>query len=506
MVNLMQREAKDVDIEDSLALGRRWWIVPALLLLAFTLRSWDLHKTGLTPDEVAEVLKARASIESILRDQDEDRFPPLYRLVLAVSIRASGSDLAARWLSVLAGVAAVLVAWRAGAQLLGERHGLWAAFFLAICPFHIHYCREGRAYALFFLFCALAIWAMLRLLQSSSWKNWLLLVLGSLLSLYTHYYAVPLLMTLWAVVLAAAYRHATWLRGVVALLMMVILALPAAWLLRSALLNLPPGSVGKLVAEFDLEACGYNYMALVSGFALGPSMRELRGMPAAEGIRLFLPWILLVGLSLSLLSWQAYCRLRQRSEFLSLLILLFALVPLIGVTGNLAGVGYVYRYAIWLVLPYVLWIAAGAANARKHSAAWFGGAALVLLNGVALTNMYSNSRYQQEDLRAMSEYLEARPRRPILVASPYIAQALNYYLPGDWQASSFPIFAELEKEKERQVALFLEGLPAAESYWLVSEWLPVDDVRRNGRDSVLKHLGPEFVEEVGFMEVYTGVR
>jgi len=476
-----------------------------ILLLAFLLRGWNLHEQGFTADEVAELVKAHAPLPSILLDQDDDRFPPLYRLVLGLWIRAWDTDLASRWLNVLCGVLAVGVAWRAGVELLGSPEGLWPALLLACCPFHIHYCREGRAYALYFLFCAIAIWALLRLARDRRWGNWTLLGLSSLAAIYTHYYAVPLLIAIWTMALVEAYRSKKLWRGIAAAATVSLATLPAAYLLWRALQDLP---AGKLVATFDFGAWGYTYMSLVTGFTLGPSMRELRAVSTAEGIQQFLPWIILVGLILLLLSYHSLVRLRDRKIIVGLAVLLLALIPIIGCAGNLTGVGFVYRYVSWLAFPFVLWLGAGAARCFLSRGALLATLALLLLNATALANRYYNVRYQGEDFRAVAQYLEktiSEPR-PILVASPYMAQALNYYLDDRWQVSSFPIFPQLQEQREADIAKFQSLLPRGTSYWFVSQWLPVADPRRQTRDRQRQSLGVEFLDEISMMEIYMGAR
>lgn len=481
------------------------WFLLGIVLLAFALRAWNLHGEGFTADEVAEVLKAHFPMKSMLLDEDDDRFPPLYRLTLGLSVRLAGSDLAARWLSVLCGTAAIFVAWQAGVELLSKRDSCWPALFLATCPFHIHYSREGRAYALFFLFCCLAIWAMLRLLRKASMPNWCFLAAASLAAIYTHYFAVPLLAVVWLVSLFGVKEPKSRLRGLIVAGGVAFGTLPAIFLLWRAIHDSPKG---KLVASFDFEALGYTYMSLVSGFTLGPSMRELRTLSASEGIALFLPWIAVVGSVLLVLSYYAFRRLRNSRGLVPVLLLLSLLVPAIGWIGNLVGVGFVYRYVSWLAFPFVLWVAAGAACARSSRLAMFATLALLLLNVIAVGNGYTNPRYQGEDFRATAKYLTSQQEepRPILVASPYMAQALRYYLPEDWQVDSFPIFSQREEPREKEVAKFLASLGEGEPYWFLSQWLPKDDIRRQTRDAIRERLASEFITEVGMMEIYKAVR
>ena len=79
-----------------------------MIALGFVLRGWNLHGRGYTADEVAELLLARKPLASVVMDEDDDRFPPLYRTMLVVWERAWGTEAAARWLSVVAGTLTVV--------------------------------------------------------------------------------------------------------------------------------------------------------------------------------------------------------------------------------------------------------------------------------------------------------------------------------------------------------------------------------------------------------------
>ncbi len=475
-----------------------------IVILAYMLRGWGLHDRGFTADEVSEVRSAHAPLSSIILDEDDDRFPPLYRVALATTIRLTGTDLAARWLNVLFGVVAVAVAWRAGVELLGPRAGIWPALLLATCPLHVHFSREGRAYPMYFLLCSLAIWAMLRLRRTGDFADWLFLGVASVLAIYTHYFALPLLTVLWISALLVAWGRKDFRLGLAVMLGAGVACLPTVFLYWQASQDLPGE---KLVASFDIEAWAYTFMSLVSGFTLGPSMRELRTMSAAEGIRQFLPWVVPIGIVLLTLSVHALVQLRKPGLLALFAALLIVLPPVIGWGGDFAGVGFVYRYVIWLALPFVLWLGAGAARCGESKTALVAVAVLLLIHGIALKNQFFNPRYQGEDFRAVAQYLEAsETRRPILVASPYMAAALDYYLDDDWKVSSFPIFAELEEQRQNEIRNFRESLSEGSEYWYVSQWLPDDDVRRTVRDRASETLAVQFTTEVAMMEISTGVR
>ncbi len=479
-----------------------YWLA-VIVVFALLIRAWDLNGTGFTSDEVSEINSAHASLQSIIMDEDDDRFPPFYRFVLSSCVKATGTDLTLRWVSVVCGVLAVVVVWMIGKEIAGTRVGLWSAFLLAVSPFHIHFSREGRAYGFYFLFCCIAMWAAVRLSRTSKFKDWLCLGFASLLALYCHYYAVPFLAVLWLSALWVTRTHGTWRYAWIVLAGCALFSIPVALILLDATENMPAGS---LVAWFDIEAWAYTFLIQVSGFTFGPSMRELRSISAAEGIRMFLPWVAATGVALATLSYFAYLTLKDSKWLGMLAVFLVAMVPLVGYAGNLFGVGCTYRYVIWIALPYVLWLGAGAAQLSHRKLVLPAVCLLLVLNGIAVYNRHNDPRYAKEDFRAVAQYLEDHEygNMPVLVANPYIATALDYYLDDEWEISSFSIFVEYKEGRKRSLEEFVDSHSPGSRLWILSEWLPYDDSRLETRNEVRDRFQAELIHELCMMEISVG--
>src|SRR5262249_14429251 len=159
-------------------------------------------------------------------------------------------------------------------------------------------------YAMYVLLSAMMFWGALRVMRRGGWGDWTMLILSTAAAVYTHYYAGPLAVVVWGVALAVAIPRDGWRRPLAATALIGLLLLPSPFFLWSALSDLPDE---KLVAEFDVPAYGYSYVSLATGFTVGPSMMELRSMPASDGVRQFLPWIAVLGFAFATLGWQA-CR------------------------------------------------------------------------------------------------------------------------------------------------------------------------------------------------------
>ena len=125
----------------------------AVLLLAAALRLPGLDEQSLWPDEVYSVEAARWPVPVLLTA--EDPHPPLFGLILKALDRLGPSDLHGRWVSAIAGIAAVGAMLGLGCAVAGRRVAVLAALILAIAPLHVWYSREGRMYSLVAL-CSIA--------------------------------------------------------------------------------------------------------------------------------------------------------------------------------------------------------------------------------------------------------------------------------------------------------------------------------------------------------------
>jgi hypothetical protein len=261
----------------------------------------------------------------------------------------------------------------------------------------------------------------------------------------------------------------------------------------------------RLVAWFDVEAFGYAFVSQATGFAVGPSMVELRSMPASEGIRQFAPWIAVLGFAYCTLAWQACRRLDKPS--LALLACALALVPALGILGNLTGIGFVFRHVGWMTIPYALLLGAGASRWRESKLAAIAVAALLAVNAYAVYNRHFDVRYAEEDYRAVALKLDVLDpsRRPVLVASHYMGAALRYYTGNTRSVSSFSIFATHHSDRNESLNRFLSSRHPGERFWVVSQWLPPDDERRPIRDAVLERLDAKLEAELNQAEIYSAI-
>ena len=239
-------------------------LVSALLILAAVLRFYHIDAQSLWSDEGNSVAMApRASLEIIQRTAN-DIHPPLYYLTLhGWSAFTGTSVVAVRALSALFGLITVALTGALGLRIGGWRVALFATLAAALSPFAIHYSQEARMYI------------MVTMLGAASWlafsrsivTYWLLVPpareklhsrseqsryhLGlfsyffiTLALIYTHYYAVSVVVAqnlawLWATIRARRWERSWWVKWIAVQAAIVALYLPWIWYARDTILNWP---------------------------------------------------------------------------------------------------------------------------------------------------------------------------------------------------------------------------------------------------------------------------
>jgi mannosyltransferase len=179
-----------------------WWPLAALLLLAAVLRLSTLNLQSFWYDEAftpVHVLHPSlvATLESLVHRENT---PPLWYVLIWAWSRIFGTgEVALRLPSALAGVACVAVAWGIGKELAGRRAAIATAALVATNPLFVWYSQEARAYGLFVLMAALAMWCCLRAEADPTPRRMAAFALSGAAAVSSHYFAVFLVapMCLW---------------------------------------------------------------------------------------------------------------------------------------------------------------------------------------------------------------------------------------------------------------------------------------------------------------------
>jgi hypothetical protein len=166
-------------------------VLAALIVLGFVLRL--AVPRGIWLDEAITIHQARLSLHDLFANlYNGDRQPPLYHLILWLTIRAFGhGEFWVRLPSLIAGTLIVPVLYAFGRELYDRRTGLIAAGFAAVSPMLVWYSQEVRMYEFATLFGLLALLMQLRAVRNpTSMLNWVGYILASAALLWSHYFGL----------------------------------------------------------------------------------------------------------------------------------------------------------------------------------------------------------------------------------------------------------------------------------------------------------------------------
>lgn len=336
--------------------------VASLSLVGFALAAYHLGTKSLWLDESVSADHGRLGLSglwSVITSHDPNM--GLYYVLLHFWVRVFGySEAAVRSMTVVLAGFAVPVMYLLGRRLFGRGAGLIAAFALAIAPFFVQYEQTARSYALLVALVLLSSYLFVTELERHSPVTLAGYALVSVLAVYTHYFALLVLLVQALTLLAVRRRDAFNRRWLTAAAAIVLLSVPAAvFAHRSGTGNISwirsPGLAD--LAHLPSDLAGGRLLALVLavlavyGFvrALADSLRWQVGFVAA--------WLVVPPIVVF-----AESRVRQ---------------PL-----------FVVYYLIIVLPPFLLLAAAGAARLPGR---WAVAAAIVLFavpSAVGLRNWY----------------------------------------------------------------------------------------------------------------------
>lgn len=190
--------------------------------IAAALRFADIATESLWVDEIYSYRQALKSVAMIIANAPSDVHPPVYYALLhAWTLLFGTTELGLRSFSAVCGILAVPCIYVLGRDIAGKRVGLYASLLLALSHFHIHYSQEARNYAYVVLVVILGMIGFVRYLRhfddensgALSWQVICGFIVGSLLVLYSHFFALFVIVAQNVLVFGFALFHrARWKR------------------------------------------------------------------------------------------------------------------------------------------------------------------------------------------------------------------------------------------------------------------------------------------------------
>lgn len=499
--------------------GRWHALLLAAILLGFVLRMAGLGAQSLWYDEGVTAAVSQRGLAELTRWTADDIQPPLYYLLLNPWTRVMGaSEWALRFPSVVAGVLGLALLYALarrlwlGAPLVarmmsgpaGGPAGLhpgspstgpgaarsaapvawvppvvpWLALFLAaIAPQWVYYSQEARNYTLLTLWGMLCGYLLLRVIAAPERRTrlvlWLALVVAALAALYTHYFALFLLVALavFYTIVCLVDRTQRRLRSIEGLLAAAAIAVGyLAWL--PFLLNRYQVDTSYWQGTLKL---GEALRHLAINTTLGAP--EMMDEPRAVG--LLLVWAG-VGLAALVGIWSA---LRQPATPRDAVLRVFfagcyLLIPIGGVLLLAYGAPKFNPRYTMLATPALFVLLGlglgypGPPALRKLPYRHLAVLAIVVTSAVALHNWYQDPRFAKADWRGVAQAVRshATADEAVVLVSGHAAPVWQYYAP-DLPALRLPNIDVLDVTQVLgydAAAALHDGLAGKTGAWLVS--------------------------------------
>jgi len=453
------------------------------ICLGTGLRIYDLGSKSLWLDEAASVYYADVLIPSMVerlanhqyengqqimqewRKSDPSQ-PPLYYVLLHFGTMMGKGEVAARLLSVLAGVVSIPALYQLTKTLFNERIGLLSALLLAVSPLHVAHSQNARMYTLVTLFVLVSVYCTIRFLKTDGWAWRIGYVLCMVLGLYTHYITVFALILQNVIALIFVWmqrdvrRLPTWLA-----MQMCVLLLFAPWV-PFLLYQMGGVSTGNLGAGQYITLPFRLAVQLFRAFSLA----EYRGLPL---------WITVIGL-LGFLIFVIYgvcapepgdvdegkSRKWAIEEVAFCLIYLF--FAALGAVLLYGGRPYPVRLALFGLPAYYMLVARGIERIRIDGKAKLAVvvALVALLLFVTVTSVYQ--RGAQEDWRGVVDYVLGRsqPEDVVVLHAVFVRMPFDYYAGG--RISTYVVDPTVFDDPSQAIpAMAQEAMQGHERLWLV---------------------------------------
>jgi mannosyltransferase len=396
--------------------SRTFWIVAGLTALGAVLRFATLGDQAYHHDEI--VTASRVLRVGFGHAMDAVGFsesaPPLYYALAWLWTQVTGNgEWGLRFLSALAGVATIPVAYLAGRELRGARAGVIAAALVAFNPMLLWYSQEARAYALLGFFCALSLLYCIRALQRGERRDFVWWGVYSALALATHYFAVfPLVAE---VVLLARRRGRAILSGLWIVALAVVLLAPLA------IHQMSYGHaewIGKFSLGHRVAEVGITYMVGETGDIIG---RTEQWPPA------LVPLALVAAAFVLLLARGS--RLERRAAFVPAAVVAAAVGIPLALAIFFTGKDFVLaRNLLPALVPLLVAVAVALSTERARRLGLAIAVVLVVYSLAFSIHASTSPELQRPDWRAVADHL-GEPDGPRATVTWVLGEApLRFYL------------------------------------------------------------------------------
>jgi hypothetical protein len=166
-----------------------------ITVLAMVLRLYLLGQDSFWGDELASVRRAQLDGDSFWGFISDIPAMTVYYVVLHFWVLLGDSEIIVRTLSVITAVVTIPIVYLLGKHLFNSETGLIAALLLAVNALHVQYSQEARSYSMLILMVSLSYLFFAKGIERSSRYNWIGYTVASVLAVYSHPFALLVLVS-----------------------------------------------------------------------------------------------------------------------------------------------------------------------------------------------------------------------------------------------------------------------------------------------------------------------
>lgn len=197
------------NIIDRVTYKRKDWVILfSITLIGLLLRLYRLNAQSLWYDEAFSVWVSTKSLADMIHPivQVSWNHPPLHYFLLHVWLKLLGTgDLQARLLSVIFGTLSIVMLYILAKLLFDSKTGLIAALLMTISQLGVMYSQEARPYTQLLFLAICSLYFFIKALREKNIGAWWIFVIVSILLLYTNFYSIFILLSLF--LYAVIYRR-----------------------------------------------------------------------------------------------------------------------------------------------------------------------------------------------------------------------------------------------------------------------------------------------------------
>lgn len=355
-----------------------------------------------------------------------DKYQPLYYVILFLWRKIFGSsEMALRTLSVIPGVASLILVFLLTRKVYGDRHAFWSTLLISVSAFCIYFSQEVRPFSLQIFLGLAQLYCFTNILikqEKLSWQGAILFGVSTAINFFG-----GILLILFS--LSIAISHLITFPKIKRWLMWwspaVLLSIPALlYYLASPAAADPSGDSTNGLGMPLYKNVAFVIYGILAGSSYGPPLNVLRGSPSIESLissySLSLGFFLgvVIFLLIALLIFFAE-RLKVRKLestdifFISLTVISFIFSALL---AAVSGINWMPRHSFFVYLPICIFLPrilllSQVNSSTSEKASWRRIFPTVALSGLILLNVFSTSNYffnqdhWRDDYRSAARYL-----------------------------------------------------------------------------------------------------